>query len=207
MRRTISLSILAIMLVMVTVALTSCFGPDREHLITLTAPDVLPESTEVEVCEYQLAHTPYTEESEQLSVAYPRRTFEEGLEVPCDKDSISNLVTVINDAGNDAAFVEFLETAPGTTPYRRYYFADMLGDTLQRPEPASGSTTVFNLLAMNVPAGHYQHVGLYKGTVRLANSTTSASPYAVYGTQWHITRHAILSIFCKACRIIKVPKP
>lgn len=205
MRRT-SQILLAALLTLVAASLSSCFGPDREHLYSPTAPVVLPESTDVEVCEYQLANT-YTEDSEQLSVANPRRVLSEAVNVACNQDSIPNLVTVINDAGNDAAFVEFLETAPGTTAYRRYYFRDMLGDTLQRPEPAAGSSTTFNLLAMDVPPGTYMHVGLYKGTVRLANSTTSANPYAVYGTQWHITRHGVLKVFCKFCRTIRVPKP
>lgn len=187
------------LLIGVVVLLAGC-GIDRNHMMSPTAPlrPAVPESTEV--CSW-LRQSHLTGEAHDVSVEHPRATLVANVSVPCERDSLPGTLMIRNQAGSDGRCVFFLETLAGQAPYRRWYYRTATGDTLFVPNSANGSTSTFHVWS-DAPAGLYNAVTLYKGTISMPAMVTRMIGPA--GTQWLVTVSCDLEVFCKTC--VKIPK-
>ena len=186
------------------VAVLAGCGVDRNHQLSPTAPVIPapPESTWVEICDTTLVRVVSGGDAE-LSAAHPIAWLTELLEVPCDHNIIPDVLVVTNNGVGAIALVKYLQTLPGVTPPRRYYFTRANGDTLLRPSAAYGSQSTFDLRAGGVPAGQYSSIARYKGEV--SAPAGSARPASAVGTLCDLTLRDVMQILCVDCRDVKMP--
>lgn len=173
----------------------------------VTAPDCgccgTPSDTTLTVCD-TLAQAPVPLAVVDLSVSNPRGVHATNIVITCDEPIIRDTLYADNQAGSDAKYVTFYETSSGTQPYRRYYFHSVNGDTLLIPNSTNGTTTQFNLTVGDVPAGTYNRVSTYRGTI--AAPQDAARSYGITQTLWHLGLRGIEHIWCVECRTITRPK-